>query len=249
MLQIKDNLSIKLLQGLSSKNKLVYKNFKRFFDIIFSIFGIIITGPIMLFSICCLYLTGEKKPIFNQLRVGKNKQLFRLYKLRTMNENGANNSGPITLHNDDRITFFGKFLRWSKIDEFPQFFNILNGDLSFVGPRPLMPETFYKHKKSTQKKITTIRPGISGIGSIIFRNESFILKTVNKDKQELLYINNILPYKGELEEWYIENRSFIMDLKLLIFSCLVVVYSRVRGLNTFFKGLPISKNLETDLNS
>jgi len=227
----------------------MYKIFKRFSDIIFSIFGIIITGPIMLLTIIILYLTGEKKPIFNQLRVGKNKQLFRLYKLRTMNDNGANNSGPITFHNDDRITFFGKFLRWSKIDEFPQFFNVLNGDLSFVGPRPLMPETFYKYKKSTQEIITTIRPGISGAGSVIFRNESFILKTVSKDKQEDIYINNILPYKGQLEEWYIDNRSFIMDLKLLIFSVLVVVYSGVKGLNSFFKGLPISKDLETRLNS
>ena len=203
----------------------------------------------MLLTIIILYLTGEKKPIFNQLRVGKNKQLFRLYKLRTMNDNGANNSGPITFHNDDRITFFGKFLRWSKIDEFPQFFNVLNGDLSFVGPRPLMPETFYKYKKSTQEIITTIRPGISGAGSVIFRNESFILKTVSKDKQEDIYINNILPYKGQLEEWYIDNRSFIMDLKLLIFSVLVVVYSGVKGLNSFFKGLPISKDLKTHLNS
>ena len=203
----------------------------------------------MLLTIIILYLTGEKKPIFNQLRVGKNKQLFRLYKLRTMNDNGANNSGPITFHNDDRITFFGKFLRWSKIDEFPQFFNVLNGDLSFVGPRPLMPETFYKYKKSTQEIITTIRPGISGAGSVIFRNESFILKTVSKDKQEDIYINNILPYKGQLEEWYIDNRSFIMDLKLLIFSVLVVVYSGVKGLNSFFKGLPISEDLKTHLNS
>ncbi|MDC1080738.1 sugar transferase [Flavobacteriaceae bacterium] len=227
----------------------MYKIFKRFSDIIFSIFGIIITGPIMLFTIIILYLTGEKKPVFNQLRVGKNKQLFRLYKLRTMNDNGANNSGPITFHNDDRITFFGKFLRWSKIDEFPQFFNVLNGDLSFVGPRPLMPETFYKYKKSTQEIITTIRPGISGAGSVIFRNESFILKTVSKDKQEDIYINNILPYKGQLEEWYIDNRSFIMDLKLLIFSVLVVVYSGVKGLNSFFKGLPISEDLKTHLNS
>jgi len=227
----------------------MYKIFKRFSDIIFSIFGIIITGPIMLLTIIILYLAGEKKPIFNQLRVGKNKQLFRLYKLRTMNDNGANNSGPITFHNDDRITFFGKFLRWSKIDEFPQFFNVLNGDLSFVGPRPLMPETFYKYKKSTQEIITTIRPGISGAGSVIFRNESFILKTVSKDKQEDIYINNILPYKGQLEEWYIDNRSFIMDLKLLIFSVLVVVYSGVKGLNSFFKGLPISKDLKTHLNS
>ena len=227
----------------------MYKIFKRFSDIIFSIFGIIITGPIMLLTIIILYLTGEKKPIFNQLRVGKNKQLFRLYKLRTMNDNGANNSGPITFHNDDRITFFGKFLRWSKIDEFPQFFNVLNGDLSFVGPRPLMPETFYKYKKSTQEIITTIRPGISGAGSVIFRNESFILKTVSKDKQEDIYINNILPYKGQLEEWYIDNRSFIMDLKLLIFSVLVVVYSGVKGLNSFFKGLPISEDLKTHLNS
>ena len=225
----------------------MYKIFKRFSDIIFSIFGIIITGPIMLFTIIILYLTGEKKPVFNQLRVGKNKQLFRLYKLRTMNSNGAINSGPITLYNDDRITFFGKFLRWSKIDEFPQFFNVLNGDLSFVGPRPLMHETFYKYKKTTQKKIASIRPGITGAGSVIFRNESFILKTVSQEKQESFYIQNILPYKGQLEEWYIENNSFIMDLKLLIFSVLVIVYSGTKKLNTFFKEIPLSKDLDTHL--
>jgi lipopolysaccharide/colanic/teichoic acid biosynthesis glycosyltransferase len=225
----------------------MYKIFKRFSDIIFSIFGIIITGPIMLFTIIILYLTGEKKPVFNQLRVGKNKQLFRLYKLRTMNSNGAINSGPITLHNDDRITFLGKFLRWSKIDEFPQFFNVLNGDLSFVGPRPLMPETFYKYKKTTQKKIASIRPGITGAGSVIFRNESFILKTVSQEKQESFYIQNILPYKGQLEEWYIENNSFIMDLKLLIFSVLVIVYSGTKRLNSFFREIPLSKDLDTHL--
>ena len=222
----------------------MYKFFKRFFDVIFSIFGIIITGPIMLFSICILYLTGEKKPIFNQLRVGKNKQLFRLYKLRTMSEDGAHNSGPITLHNDDRITIIGKFLRWSKIDEFPQFFNVLNGDLSFVGPRPLMPETFYKYKKSTQRIIVSIRPGITGAGSVMFRDESFILKSVSKEKQEKFYIQNILPYKGQLEEWYVTNSSFIMDFKLLIFSSLIIVYSGVKGLNIFFKGTPLSKNFD-----
>lgn len=227
----------------------MYKTFKRFSDIIFSIFGIIITGPIMLSAIIILYLTGEQKPIFNQLRVGKNKQLFRLYKLRTMNYNGASNSGPITLHNDDRITFLGKFLRWSKIDEFPQFFNVLNGDLSFVGPRPLMPETFYKYKKTTQRKIASIRPGITGAGSVIFRNESFILKTVSQEKQESFYIQNIIPYKGQLEEWYIENNSFNMDLKLLIFSVLVIVYSGTKKLNTFFKGIPLSKDLDTHLNT
>ena len=226
----------------------MYPYIKRFFDLIFSILGIFFTGPFIFLAILVLYITGEKKPLFIQLRVGKNRQLFRFYKLRTMRDTGAKTSGPITLHGDDRITTFGKFLRWSKIDEFPQFFNVLNGDLSFVGPRPLMPETFYKYDKSIQKKIGKVPPGITGAGSVVFRNEAFILKTAGKKKQEEYYINTILPYKGQLEEWYVENRSFVMDLKLLFFSALVVVYSRLKGLRRYFKGLPISKELDPYFN-
>lgn len=221
----------------------MYKYIKRLCDIIFSILGILFTGPFILLSILLLYLTGEKKPLFIQLRVGKDRQLFRFYKLRTMRDNGSTTTGPITFYNDDRITIFGRFLRWSKIDEFPQFFNVLNGDLSFVGPRPLMPETFYKYNKSIQKKIARVPPGITGAGSVVFRNEAMILKTAGKNKQEEFYLNAILPYKGQLEQWYVENRSFVLDFKLLFFSALVVIYSRLKGLNNYFNGLPQSKEL------
>ena len=226
----------------------MYSFVKRFCDLIFSILGILFTGPFIILSILLLYICGEKKPLFIQLRVGKDRQLFRFYKLRTMHKNGCKTTGPITLHNDDRITPFGRFLRWSKIDEFPQFFNVLNGDLSFVGPRPLMPETFYKYDKKIQKKITKVTPGITGAGSVVFRNEALILKTAGKHKQEEYYINSILPYKGQLEQWYVENRSFVMDFKLLFFSALVVIYSRLKGLNRYFNNLPKSKELGPYLN-
>ena len=100
----------------------MYPFFKRFFDIVFALMGIVITGPFLLLSIFIIFISGETKPLFIQLRVGKDRQLFRFYKLRTMKRTQSQNSGPITFHGDDRITKVGLFLRWSKMDEFPQFF-------------------------------------------------------------------------------------------------------------------------------
>ena len=225
----------------------MYPFFKRFFDIVFALMGIVITGPFLLLSIFIIFISGETKPLFIQLRVGKNRQLFRFYKLRTMKRTQSRNSGPITFHGDDRITKVGLFLRWSKMDEFPQFFNVLNGDLSFVGPRPLMPETFYAYDKSTQKSIAKVKPGITGVGSVVFRNEALLLKQAGENKQKDFYLNKILPYKGELEEWYVKNQSFGVDLKLLFFSAAVIAYSRMTGLHNYFKNLPKATTFEVQL--
>ena len=225
----------------------MYPFFKRFFDIVFALMGIVITGPFLLLSILIIFISGETKPLFIQLRVGKDRQLFRFYKLRTMKRTQSQNSGPITFHGDDRITKVGLFLRWSKMDEFPQFFNVLNGDLSFVGPRPLMPETFYAYDKSTQKRIAKVKPGITGVGSVVFRNEALLLKQAGENKQKDFYLNKILPYKGELEEWYVKHQSFGIDLKLLFFSAAVIAYSRMTGLHNYFKNLPKATTFEVQL--
>lgn len=225
----------------------MYPFFKRFFDIVFALMGIVITGPFLLLSIFIIFISGETKPLFIQLRVGKDRQLFRFYKLRTMKRTQSQNSGPITFHGDDRITKVGLFLRWSKMDEFPQFFNVLNGDLSFVGPRPLMPETFYAYGKSTQKRIAKVKPGITGVGSVVFRNEALLLKQAGENKQKDFYLNKILPYKGELEEWYVKHQSFGVDLKLLFFSAAVIAYSRMTGLHNYFKNLPKATTFEVQL--
>ena len=225
----------------------MYSFFKRFFDIVFALMGIVITGPFLLLSIFIIFISGETKPLFIQLRVGKDRQLFRFYKLRTMKRTQSRNSGPITFHGDDRITKVGLFLRWSKMDEFPQFFNVLNGDLSFVGPRPLMPETFYAYDKSTQKRIAKVKPGITGVGSVVFRNEALLLKQAGENKQKDFYLNKILPYKGELEEWYVKHQSFGVDLKLLFFSAAVIAYSRMTGLHNYFKNLPKATTFEVQL--
>lgn len=225
----------------------MYPFFKRFFDIVFALMGIVITGPFLLLSIFIIFISGETKPLFIQLRVGKDRQLFRFYKLRTMKRTQSQNSGPITFHGDDRITKVGLFLRWSKMDEFPQFFNVLNGDLSFVGPRPLMPETFYAYDKSIQKRIAKVKPGITGVGSVVFRNEALLLKQAGENKQKDFYLNKILPYKGELEEWYVKHQSFGVDLKLLFFSAAVIAYSRMTGLHNYFKNLPKATTFEVQL--
>lgn len=225
----------------------MYSYIKRLFDIFFALLGIAITGPFILISLVVILLSGESKPLFVQLRVGKNRQLFRFYKLRTMKRTQSQNTGPITFHGDDRITKVGLFLRWSKLDEFPQFFNVLNGDLSFVGPRPLMPETFYAYDKSTQKRIAKVKPGITGVGSVVFRNEALLLKQAGENKQKEFYLNKILPYKGELEEWYVNHRSFWVDFKLLFLSAVVVVHSRMKGLHNYFNNLPKATTFEMQL--
>ena len=110
-----------------------------------------------------------------------------------------------------------------------------------------MPETFYAYDKSTQKRIAKVKPGITGVGSVVFRNEALLLKQAGENKQKDFYLNKILPYKGELEEWYVKHQSFGVDLKLLFFSAAVIAYSRMTGLHNYFKNLPKATTFEVQL--
>ena len=131
-------------------------------------------------------------------------------------------SGSITLSNDWRVTKPGKFLRKTKINELPQIINILKGDISLVGPRPLVSRTFNAYSKDIQSKIYNVKPGLTGIGSIVFRDEESIISAVRDKDPHMFYKQVIAPYKGKLEMWYQSNRSFLIDLKLIFITAWVI---------------------------
>ncbi|MBL6649635.1 MAG: sugar transferase [Flavobacteriaceae bacterium] len=214
----------------------MYPLLKRGADILFSIIGILISAPLILISVFLIFLSGETSPFYLSHRIGQGGKLFRMFKLRTMNRSKPSKS-PLTGFNDNRVNFFGRFLRFSKIDELPQFFNILNGDLSFVGPRPLLPEVFMYYPKEVRQTLNTVRPGVTGIGSIVFRNESDLFKKA-KGSNEDFYKHRIAPLKADLELWYVKKYSFVVDFKILIYTVVAVFYGQVKSIEKRFKNLP-----------
>ena len=148
--------------------------------------------------------------------------------------------GYITVKNDPRFTMFGPILRKSKINELPQLLNILFGDMSVVGPRPVMPVSFESYPLKIQKVIYNVKPGLTGIGSIIFRDEEEIITNVKLNGGDIwdFYKNSIYPFKGELELWYQKNKSFSLDFKLIILTAWIIVFPNSRIYEKWFTDLP-----------
>jgi lipopolysaccharide/colanic/teichoic acid biosynthesis glycosyltransferase len=209
----------------------------RIYDIFFSILSISFLLPLFIITILILSLTGEKEVFYLQNRVGKNGKLFKLIKFATMLKNSPNiGSGTITLENDERVLPVGKFLRKTKINELPQLFNVLFGNMSLIGPRPLTMENFYKYRIDIQKLIATVKPGLSGIGSIIFRDEEKLLS--NSDRPIEFYDEVITPYKGNLEKWFVENYNIKMYFKSIILTAWIIIFPMSKAKWFFFKTLP-----------
>ena len=146
-----------------------------------------------------------------KIGLGFNRINSKIIKFATMLKDSPNlASGSITLSDDWRVTKPGKFLRKTKINELPQIINILKGDISLVGPRPLVTKTFTAYNEEVQSKIYNVKPGLTGIGSIIFRDEESIISAVTDEDPHEFYKRIIAPYKGELEMWYQEHNSFFI---------------------------------------
>ena len=170
---------------------------KRLLDIFIAFSAILIVSPILVVVIIVLKFTGEGEVFYLQKRVGKNGKEFGLLKFATMIKNSPKiGAGEITLPNDPRVLPVGKFLRKTKINELPQIWNILNGQMSIVGPRPMVPNTFLKYPDTDKKIIMKIKPGLTGIGSIIFRDEEAIISSVTNEDIHVFYKRVIAPYKG-----------------------------------------------------
>ena len=215
----------------------------RFFDLLISITSLIFLLPFVLLITIILRFTGEGEIFYKQKRIGKNKKIFYLLKFATMNKNSPQiGSKTITIKNDPRVLPFGKILRKTKVNELPQLINIILGDMSLIGPRPLSEEVFSLYSVNVQKKISSERPGLSGIGSIVFRNEEELLE--NKKNTKKIYQDKIIPYKGQLELWYTENKSLYTYFLLLILTGTVLVIPlSIRKIQSFLKIPDPPKNL------
>lgn len=195
---------------------------QRFFDIFLSGLAIIFLLPLFLLIILILSLTGEGEVFFRQTRVGKDKAKFQLLKFATMLKNSENiGAGTVTLKDDFRVLPFGKFLRKTKINELPQLFNVFIGNMSIIGPRPLHQKQFSFYPLDDQQLISSVLPGLSGVGSIIFRDEEQVLQ--NSHDPDQTYKALIAPKKAILEKWYIKNASIYLYFKLIFLTIFVVL--------------------------
>ena len=212
---------------------------KRLIDIVLSLTAILILTPLLIPICIILLLTGEHKVFYLQERGGFKNKKFKIIKFATMLSDSPNmGTGSLTTRNDPRVLPFGKFLRKSKINELPQIFNIFIGNMSIVGPRPQMEVDFKKYSVTIQNEIYDVKPGLTGIGSIIFRDEENLLSSIKDQNPHAYYEEKIAPYKGEVEVWYKENISIILDLKLIFITIWVVLYPKSNILFSLIKGIP-----------
>ena len=219
----------------------MYKFSKRIFDIVSSSIVCIILAPFLLPIVILLRLTSEGEVFYLQERIGLNKKPFMIFKFATMLKNSSKMAGGIiTVQNDPRVTFMGGFLRKSKINELPQLLNIIIGDMSVVGPRPVMKASFEAYPSKIQEVIYNVKPGLTGIGSIIFRDEEDLISNVKNDGGDIwdFYKNTIYPFKGEVEIWYQNNKSFFLDIKLIFITAWVIFSPNSKIYEKLFKDLP-----------
>ena len=210
----------------------------RFFDIIFSFLALICLLPLFLPIFLVLRLSGEGYIFYYQSRVGKGGKVFSLLKFATMLKNSPSiGAGEITLKNDPRVLPLGKFLRKTKINELPQIYNILRGDISIVGPRPMVPNTFQKYSKQAQVALNKVKPGLTGVGSIIFRDEEKFLE--GKSNPQVFYDNFIIPYKNDLEIWFTKNASLKTYFTIIFLTAWVIFFSSSRLPHQLLIGLPV----------
>lgn len=186
----------------------------RLFDIIFSFIAIIMLLPLFVLIALCIVTTSKGGILYKQVRVGKNGKTFNILKFRTMYLN-ADQQGLLTIGKDKRITFVGKFLRKYKLDELPQLLNVLFGQMSIVGPRPEVPKYVDMYDEN-QKKILSVKPGITDYTSLIYFEESRMLDKVNNP--EKYYIEVVMPNKIELSLEYIRKKNFWFDMKIIFWT-------------------------------
>jgi lipopolysaccharide/colanic/teichoic acid biosynthesis glycosyltransferase len=214
---------------------------KRLFDILASGFAILAFLPVGIVLALLLRFSGEGEIFYRQNRVGRNGKTFGVLKFATMLKDSPNlGSGTITTKNDPRVLPMGGFLRKTKLNEVPQLWNIFVGDMSVVGPRPLTKETRDYIPRQILDEIQDVQPGLTGIGSIVFRDEEEIIHESGED-YHAFYSREIAPFKGEVELWYKRNKSFLLDMKIIFITAWVVLFSESRIVNRAFPDLPKHK--------
>jgi len=193
---------------------------KRLFDAIASLVALAVLSPFFLVIAALIKLDSPGPVFFRQQRLGQGARPFMIYKFRTM-QAGAPARGPrITVHGDPRVTPLGRVLRRFDLDELPTLLNVLRGDMSFVGPRPELPE-YLPYYSEEQKQVFTVRPGLTDPGTLAFRNEAAL---IDDARAEDVYAREILPRKLALNLEYIRSRSFLADAAIIARTLAAVVF-------------------------
>lgn len=184
---------------------------KRILDLCISALGLVLLGPVMLVLSLWVKLDSRGPVLYRGERVGKDGRPFLMYKFRTMVLE-ADTIGPaITYRGDPRVTKAGKFLRHTKLDELPQLINVFKGEMSLVGPRPEDP-SYVAHYSAQQREVLRVKPGITGLTQLEYRDEASLLEGTSADED---YLSQIMPEKLTLDLYYIQNRSLALDIKIL----------------------------------
>jgi len=225
----------------------MYSIVKRIIDVSLTCIGLLFLAPIFLVIMILLRWTGEGEVFYLQERIGYMKKPFGIIKFATMLKDSPHiGSKTITTRNDPRFTPVGRMLRKTKINELPQIINVIKGDMSLVGPRPLLPASFAKYSAEVQDVIAQQMPGITGLGSLVFRDEE---KWVTQAKERgedpmTFYKEHIYPYKGALETYYSNNKSFAVDTKILFLTFWSVVFPKSDLVFKVFKDLPKAEGID-----
>lgn len=194
---------------------------KRIFDLVFVLPGLLVLSPIFILVSILIKLDSKGPVFFKQERVGKNGQLFLIYKFRTMVVNAQSLGAKITIGKDSRITRAGLFLRKYKLDELPQLINVLTGEMSLVGPRPEVTEYVAYWPQDMYQLILSVPPGITDFASIEFRDENDMLEGVSDPVGK--YVNEIIPKKLEYYSRYVRERSILIDLWLILRTIALII--------------------------
>lgn len=186
---------------------------KQIFDFFCSLLGIIIFSPTLLIISILIKIDSPGPVVYRSTRIGKNEKPFKLYKFRSLVVNADKIGGPSTSEDDPRLTKIGKLLRKYKLDELPQLFNVVKGEMSLVGPRPEVPK-YAKLYKDEEKIIFDVKPGITDLASLWNSNEGVLLNGSKDPEKE--YLEKIRPEKVRLQIKYIKEKSFVKDLEIIL---------------------------------
>lgn len=186
---------------------------KRLFDICFALCALVVSAPVLVGVSLWIRFDSRGPALFRQQRVGLHGKPFEIYKFRTMRAERGDTGSQITVGADPRITRAGAMLRKYKLDELPQFFNVLIGDMSIVGPRPEVPRYVALYPPDVREVILSVRPGITDLASVAYRDESALLGATSDP--EALYVREILPAKLEHCLQYVRTRSLWLDLVIV----------------------------------
>jgi lipopolysaccharide/colanic/teichoic acid biosynthesis glycosyltransferase len=216
----------------------MYRVIKRIMDVVLSTVALLVLSPLLIPVCIGLLLTGEHDVFYLQQRIGLDNRKLGVWKFATMMKGSSKMAGGLhTTRRDPRVLPLGHFLRKTKMNELPQLINILMGEMSIVGPRPLVDKTFDPYPEHVKKVIYNVRPGLTGIGSIVFRDEERLLSESGMPVDQF-YAQYIAPAKGELELWYQRHLSIWTDCMIIFLTAWVIVFPKSQLIHVVFKDLP-----------